>query len=121
MAKAILIADDNAVVRKLLCHLFEFDDDYKVCAEATNGQEAIALALQLRPDLIVLDLSMPVMNGADAARQLKTMLPTIPIILFTHYANLGNHLRGPDMPVDRIVSKGDARDLIRHVRELIPA
>ncbi len=121
MAKTILITDDNAVVRKLLRHLFDFDDNYKVCAEATNGQEAIALALRHHPDLIVLDLSMPVMNGADAAKQLKTMLPAIPIILFTQYANLGIHLRGADMPVDRIVSKGDAKDLIRTVRELIPA
>jgi CheY-like chemotaxis protein len=54
-----------------------------VCAEAENGREAIHKAEQTRPDLIVLDLSMPVMDGLEAARQLKQLLPSIPLVLWT--------------------------------------
>jgi len=70
MPKKILVADDNAMVRKSLCRIFETEENYDLCAEAVNGQEAIALAKQHKPDLIVLDFQMPVMNGIDAARTL---------------------------------------------------
>jgi chemotaxis response regulator CheB len=66
LAKTVLIADDSEIVRKLICRLFKTEADYDLCAEARNGEEAIAPALQHRPDLIVLDLSMPVMNIALA-------------------------------------------------------
>ena len=79
MAKTILVADDSPRIRKLLCSLFEPEEDYEICAEAANGQEAIALALMHRPDLIILDLSMPVMDGVTAARELRTSLPGVPI------------------------------------------
>ena len=59
MAKRILVADDNALIRRMLCELFEREEDYDICAEATNGQEAIDLALKHRPDLIILDWAMP--------------------------------------------------------------
>ena len=78
MAKTILIVDDNAYIRLALCGLFKRESDFEVCGEAENGKEAIAEALELRPDLIVLDLSMPVMNGLDAARELKRLMPTVP-------------------------------------------
>jgi YesN/AraC family two-component response regulator len=65
MAKTILIADDSPIIRKMLCRLFEVEEDYDICAEATNGQEAIDLALKRRPDLIILDFVMPVLNGLE--------------------------------------------------------
>jgi CheY-like chemotaxis protein len=120
MAKLILVVDDNPTIRKLLCHLFESGDDYEVCAEASNGREAIALALVHHPQLIILDLSMPLMDGLESARELKRLMPNVPIILFTQYADLGKHLLGSDLPVDRIVSKSDSKELMRHVRSLIP-
>ena len=78
MAKTVLIVDDNAYIRQALCELFEGEADFEPCGEAENGKEAIAKALELHPDLIVLDLSMPVMNGLDAARELKRLMPTVP-------------------------------------------
>jgi YesN/AraC family two-component response regulator len=57
MAKRVLVADDNPMIRKMLCQLFEVEEDYDICAEAENGQEAIDLALKHRPDLIILDLA----------------------------------------------------------------
>ena len=64
MAKTILIVDDNAYIRRALCEQFKRESGFEVCGEAENGKEAIAKALELHPDLIVLDLSMPVMNGS---------------------------------------------------------
>ena len=86
MAKAVLIADDNESVRRALCEAFLRHSDFEVCAEAHDGRDAIEKALRLRPDLIVLDLSMPVMNGLDAARELKDRMPSVPIILFTFHS-----------------------------------
>ena len=71
MAKTILIVDDNTHIRLALCELFKRESDFEVCGEAENGKQAIDKALTLHPDLIVLDLSMPVMNGLDAARVFK--------------------------------------------------
>jgi chemotaxis response regulator CheB len=59
----VLIVDDNASIREALCELFKREADFAVCGDAENGKEAIEKAKELRPDLIVLDLSMPVMNG----------------------------------------------------------
>jgi DNA-binding NarL/FixJ family response regulator len=121
MARTILVADDNPLMRKMLCEIFEAEEDYDICAEASNGGEAIDLALKHRPELIIIDLSMPVMNGLEASRELKRMLPTVPIILFSQYADVGNGLTTvADLLVDRIVSKADVRNLIEHVRLLIP-
>jgi CheY-like chemotaxis protein len=121
MAKTVLVADDNPVIRKALCKIFEAEEDYEICAEATHGQEAIELALRHRPELIILDFSMPVMNGLEAAKELKKLMPGIPIILFTQYADLSNTLLSNGDFVDRIVSKDDATELMRHVKSLLPA
>ena len=75
MAKAVLVVDDNALIRQALCELFKREADFEVCGEAENGREAIEKAQQLHPDLIVMDLSMPVMNGIEAARVLKGLMP----------------------------------------------
>jgi CheY-like chemotaxis protein len=120
MPKTIIVADDNPTIRELLRRLFEDEEDYDLCGEATNGQEAVDLALKCRPDLIILDMTMPVMSGFDAARELKIVMPGLPIILLTQHAIVGPQLFGVNPPVDRIVSKSDAKDLMGHVRSLIP-
>ena len=120
MAKRVLVADDNPLIRKMLCQLFEREDDYDLCAEAKNGREAIELALKHRPHLIILDWSMPVLNGLEAARELKKIMPNVPIILFTQHAT-GITLIETDVNVDRVVSKGDPASLMGHVRSLAPA
>jgi two-component system, NarL family, response regulator DesR len=119
MAKKILVADDSPIIRKTLCRILQAQEDYDLCAEAENGEGAIALSIKHRPDLIILDLEMPVMNGIDAAREIKQALPSTPIILFTQYANI---VKGPaftNLPIDRVVSKSDGGSLIGHIRSLI--
>ena len=120
MAKSILVADDNPKIRAEVCRLFESEEHYKVCAEAGDGQEAIDRALKHRPDLIVLDLSMPLRNGFEVARELKRLMPDVPIILFTQHADLGKHLLGSIASVDRVVSKSEPLELMKNVRALLP-
>jgi CheY-like chemotaxis protein len=120
MPKTILVADDNAMIRTVLCKLFETEEDYDICAEAINGEEAIALAKQHRPDLIILDFAMPVMNGIDAARELKWIMPDVPIILFTLHTDTIKHVVGLNSPIDLVVAKSDAINIVKHVRSLIP-
>lgn len=121
MVKKILVADDSPIIRKVLCELFETQEDYDLCAEAENGREAVELAIKHHPDLIILDLEMPVMNGLDAAREIKRSLPDVPIILFTQYAAIAPGPGFMKLPVDRVVSKTDGRSLLGHIRSLTSA
>jgi DNA-binding NarL/FixJ family response regulator len=79
----ILLADDHNVVRKGLRGTLEEYDDWNVCGEASNGREAVRLALELKPDIVVLDLTMPELNGIEATRQIKKSLPQAEILIFT--------------------------------------
>ena len=71
MAIRILIADDDAPVRQLLRRILEEHPGWQVCGEACNGRDAVAMAKQLSPDVVVMDLAMPQMNGFDAAREIS--------------------------------------------------
>jgi CheY-like chemotaxis protein len=119
MPKTVLVADDSEMIRKLLCRLFEAEEHYELCAQAANGEEAIAMAVIHKPDLIILDISMPVMDGLRTARKLKQIMPQVPILLFTQHADLRKMFK--DVPADRVVSKTDLVSLMQHVRELVPA
>jgi chemotaxis response regulator CheB len=78
----VLVVDDNYSCRQALVEAFRHDGDFDVCGEAVNGRDAIRAAQLLRPDLIVLDLVMPAMNGLAAAQVLKRLMPTVPLILY---------------------------------------
>ena len=92
MPLRLLIADDNATARKLLRALLETRQSWQVCAEAENGLEAVAQAAELKPDIIILDLAMPLMDGLHAAQTISAASPTTPI-LYAHHAQL--HGLGP--------------------------
>ncbi len=79
----ILVADDNPAIRKCLRGLLEHHDDWRVCDEASNGKEAVEHFQKTKPDLIVIDLQMPEMNGLDAARQIVHQSPGTPILMVT--------------------------------------
>ena len=81
--KRILLVDDNPGVRSWVRQLFESEPDFEISGEAENGRDAVEKAENLKPDLIILDLSMPVMTGLDAAPLLRKLLPDTRIILFT--------------------------------------
>jgi DNA-binding NarL/FixJ family response regulator len=79
----ILLADDHQMIREGLRKLLEAHDDWQVCAEASTGRQAVELALKLRPQVVVLDLAMPELNGLEATRQIKKALPTTEVLIFT--------------------------------------
>ena len=84
--KTVLVVDDNPTIRELLAEAF-LSDGFEICGQAENGAQGIEVAKQLQPDLITLDLSMPVMNGLEAATALRKISPNTPIILFTLHGN----------------------------------
>jgi DNA-binding NarL/FixJ family response regulator len=79
----ILVVDDSQLMRRCLRTLLEQQESWKVCGEASDGQEAIERAQQAAPDVIILDFQMPKMNGLDAAKELRRRLPKIPILMVT--------------------------------------
>ena len=79
----ILIVDDHEAVRKGVCSILSSRLDIEVCGEAVDGKEAIEKAKQLRPDLIIVDVTMPVLNGFDAARAIRKILPEARILMFS--------------------------------------
>jgi DNA-binding NarL/FixJ family response regulator len=82
-ALRILIADDSEAVRRGVIRLLSPQTDWQICGEATNGSEAIEKARELAPDLILLDISMPGMNGLEAARLLRKESPTVKILVIS--------------------------------------
>jgi DNA-binding NarL/FixJ family response regulator len=107
MAKTVLIVDDNEIIRRGLRELFTAEPDFDMCGEAENGREAIEKAQELHPDLIVLDLSMPVMNGTDAARVLRKLRPTLPLIIFSEYSDALSEAEARSAGVSALVSKSE--------------
>jgi DNA-binding NarL/FixJ family response regulator len=79
----VLIVDDNALLRSLLRTCIEKDSEWKVCGDAENGREAVKKVEELNPDVVILDLQMPVMNGLEAARRIHAMSPRTAMLMFT--------------------------------------
>jgi len=107
MRKTVLIADDNAFVRTALYEIFEREPDLHVCAVAENGREAIEEACRLHPDLIVLDISMPVMNGLEAARVLRQMMPTVPLVLYSASPDAVSEQAARTIGISGLISKSE--------------
>lgn len=121
MAKNILIADDNGLVRKLVRIMLERDEGWTV-TEANDGPEAIKKARKLKPDIVILDFAMPIMDGLDTAREIVRMLPSVPILLFTLYDSPETTLAAKAAGVWRVLPKTAAGlPLIRAVEELLAA
>jgi len=81
----ILVVDDQVAVRRAVCSLLRSQPDFEVTCEAADGLEAIQKAQELRPDVIVLDISMPELNGLQAARQIRQVAPGSEIVLLSQH------------------------------------
>jgi two-component system, NarL family, nitrate/nitrite response regulator NarL len=88
MSKRILIVDDNVLIRELIRLFIERRPEFEVCGEASDGVEGIEKGGELKPDLIVLDFSMPRANGLETAARLQEVVPNTPIILLTIYKDV---------------------------------
>ena len=103
--KTILIADDSASVRDVIRALLSEVPGTEVCGEAINGLDAVEKAKKLRPDLVLLDLSMPRMNGAEVASILKKTMPGVLIILFTLQSDTIGRALASAIGVDAVLTK----------------
>jgi len=119
MSKSILIVDDDKLVRRVLRSFVESRTHFDVCGEAVNGIDAIEKARTLNPDLIVMDLSMPVMNGLEAGAVLKAMLPKVPIVMYTVHDTAGMKVQALAAGVRAFIQRHDMDGLAGHLRELL--
>src|ERR1700680_1693772 len=107
MSKNILIVDDNDVTRKITRLFLEIQVGFEVCGEAVDGVDAIEKAKELKPDLILLDLAMPRMNGIEAASVIKGMMPQVSIVLFTMYKETVGNALASAVGIDAVLSQPD--------------
>ena len=107
MLKRVLIADDNVYVRDVIRTFLHDQAEIEVCGEAVDGVEAIEKTRELRPDLVLLDLSMPNLNGAEAALVLKNTMSDVRIIMFTMYSSTLSPSLTSALGVDAVLSKPD--------------
>jgi DNA-binding NarL/FixJ family response regulator len=117
--KRILVVDDNESIRRVLCQLFTSEVGFDVCGEAEDGQQAIEKAKELHPDVIVMDLSMAVLNGIEASRILKTLMPTVALIVFSEYNDVFSDEEARSAGISAVVSKSQhVSVLVETVRAL---
>ena len=105
--KTILLVDDREFERFTIRAAVEGLTNFQVCGEASNGVEAIDKAKKLKPDLVIMDLAMPLMNGLEAAAVLKNAMPGLPIVLLTLYADQLHGAQSPAFGVETVLSKVD--------------
>jgi DNA-binding NarL/FixJ family response regulator len=121
MNKRVLIADDSSTVRDVLRGFLRNEDEIEICGEAADGLEAVEKAQSLKPDLILLDLVMPEINGAEVASILKQKMPQIRIILFTMYSDSVGKSLSSAVGVDVVLSKPDGMSrIVESINSLFP-
>jgi DNA-binding NarL/FixJ family response regulator len=113
----ILLADDHTVVRKGLRLLLETQSAFQVIAEAANGRQAVALAEEHRPDAVVMDVAMPILNGIEAARQISNKLPQTAVVFLSMHSDEGYVLKALKAGARGYLLKDSAEhDLINAVK-----
>lgn len=112
----VLIADDHKMVREGLRHILEFDGEIQVIDEADNGEECIKKIRSSKPDIVLLDINMPVMNGIEALQEIRKKKLKTKVIILTVHNEIEYLLRAVDIGIDGYVLKdSDAHELIRAV------
>jgi CheY-like chemotaxis protein len=112
MPKRILIVDDSKIVRQFVRTRVESRSEQLVCAEAVDGLDGIRVAGEINPDVIVIDLCMPKMDGLQAAAVMHGMLPRVPIILYTLHKEIVSEKRAQAAGIRAVVSKMDQIDVL---------
>jgi DNA-binding NarL/FixJ family response regulator len=120
MFQGVLIVDDNPSVRAALRDFLQKSTQVRVCGEAADGTEAIEKVKKHNPDLILMDLAMPGMNGVDAVRVLRKLMPDARIVVFSLYASLVDERLARAMGIDLVVPKtGGATGLLKALRPFL--
>jgi DNA-binding NarL/FixJ family response regulator len=107
VSRSVLIVDDNDLVRRLLRSWLEQHSEWEICGEAENGKLAVEKVEELHPDIVILDLQMPVMNGLEAAREIKRLSPNTAMIIFTVHASYQLVKEARTHGVSNVISKCD--------------
>jgi len=115
----ILIADDHEVVRAGVCALIEREPEFEVCGVATNGREAVDLARKTKPDVVVLDITMPELDGVEAIRQIKRALPNTEMVVFSAHSSEDMVEKVFAAGAKSYIGKGEAsRDLVAAIKSV---
>jgi DNA-binding NarL/FixJ family response regulator len=112
MVPRILIADDHEAVLRAIRTVLECDSRFEVCGSVTNGADALIRAQELHPDVIILDLAMPVMNGFETARKIAAILPDIPIVMYTLTDSPQVRLEAAHAGIREVVAKSAGAPLL---------
>lgn len=116
----VLVADDADDVRALVRMLLDVEDDFEVVAEASTGDEAVRLAREFQPDVIVLDVSMPVLDGIAAISGLRAAAPNAKIVMFSAYDSATTMEKALERGAAGFVVKGGGVvDLVGQLREIV--
>ena len=118
MPTRILIADDNPLFRTALRHVLEATDSWEII-ETHDGQEAVTKAAEIRPDLIILDLAMPIKDGLAAAREISKLLPETPILMCTMHASPPVELEARKSGIRQLISKSESIEIVAAIRQLL--
>jgi DNA-binding NarL/FixJ family response regulator len=115
----ILIADDHEAVRRGVCAILLSRDGIEVCGEAVNGGDAVEKAAELKPDLVILDVTMPVLGGLEAAVQILKILPKVPILIFSMHESRQLREEAQRIGARGYVTKGEAGDHLMNAVEAL--
>jgi len=115
----ILVADDHIVVRKGLIAMLETDVDMQIIGEACNGAEALEMAQKLIPDVVLMDLVMPIMDGIEATRQIKQTVPSVNILVLTSFSTNDKVLPSLNAgAIGYLLKDSTPADLIRAIHQV---
>jgi DNA-binding NarL/FixJ family response regulator len=115
----ILIADDSSLIRPMLVATLSARADWTICGEASNGRQAVLLAFQVNPDLILIDFFMPMLSGFQAAEQILKVMPLVPIVLYTMSDNEQVEAEARKIGIRRVVAKASSASLLSALEEIL--
>jgi CheY-like chemotaxis protein len=116
--KSIIIVDDNAMIRRTLRNLFQEDGEWVICAEAVDGRDAVEKAQEFSPDMIVLDLCMPGMDGLEAASKLRNIVSKSLIVMLTAFKSPHLEDHAHKAGVSLVLAKEDSPKVLDFARLL---
>ena len=115
----VLVVDDNASVRRSICQILRQEDDFKVVCEAVDGDDAVRKIREHQPDVVLLDITMPAMNGLEVAEIIKTESPSIQVLIVSQHESRGFQWAALAAGVTGYINKSNVgRDLIPELRRI---
>lgn len=115
----VLLVDDHEIVRHGVCRILSSREDIEVCGEAADGKEAVQKAVQLKPDLIIMDITMPLLSGFDASVKIRKALPDVPILILSMHDSQTVRQACRRVGAQGYVSKAKAGEILLRAVDLL--